>query len=431
MENEEKKLGVVSMTALVTGNMIGAGIFLLPSAMARLGSLSLVSWIFTTLGSLFLAFVFSKMCTLIPKTGGPYAYAHAGLGNALGFQTAYCYWINAWVGNAAIVLAGMGYLSVFFPGLANPMTACLVSIAVVWFFTWINLKGIQTASLIQLITTIGKILPILFIAIFGWFFFHAEYLTQSVNVTTPHLSSFDVITQGATLTLWAFIGLECATVPAGSVKNPTRTIPIATILGMLIAAGCYIASSVVISGMIPNEVLQNSLSPFADAAQMIMGDWGKWLIAFGAAVSCLGALNGWILIQGQIPMAAADDHLFLKVFAHRNKKGVPSYALIITAILISLLLLLTVSPDLVKQYKLIILIATLATLISYLYTPVAEIVLLRRGTFPYSRKSIIVAAIAIIYSLWAIVGAGTDVLAYGAVLVLSSIPLYIFVSKKD
>lgn len=430
MDNEEKKLGVVSLTALVTGNMIGAGIFLLPSAMARLGSLSLVSWIFTTLGSLFLAFVFSRMSVMVPKTGGPYAYAHAGLGNALGFQTAYCYWINAWVGNAAIALAGMGYLSIFFPSLSNPAMACFVSIAVVWLFTWINLKGIQTASIVQLATTIGKLLPIIFIAIFGWFFFHGEYLTKSVNVTSPPLSAFDVITQGATLTLWAFIGLECATVPAGSVKNPTRTIPIATILGMLIAAGCYIASSVVISGMIPNDVLQNSISPFADAAQMILGDWGKWLIALGAAISCLGCLNGWILIQGQIPMAAADDHLFLKVFAHRNSKGVPSYALIITAILISLLLVLTISPDLVKQYKLIILIATLATLISYLYTPVAEIVLLRRGGFPYSRRTIIVAAMAILYSLWAIVGAGTEVLAYGAVLVLSSIPLYIFVTKK-
>ena len=318
----------------------------------------------------------------------------------------------------------------FFPAFRIRRWPVSSAIAVVWLFTWINLKGIQTASIVQLVTTIGKLLPIIFIAIFGWFFFHGEYITKSVNVTSPPLSAFDVITQGATLTLWAFIGLECATVPAGSVKNPTRTIPIATILGMLIAAGCYIASSVVISGMIPNDVLQNSVSPFADAAQMIFGDWGKWLIALGAAVSCLGALNGWILIQGQIPMAAADDHFFLKVFAHRNSKGVPSYALIITAILISLLLILTISPDLVKQYKLIILIATLATLISYLYTPVAEIVLLRRGGFPYSRRTIIVAAMAILYSLWAIVGAGTEVLAYGAVLVLSSIPLYIFVTKK-
>lgn len=428
--NEEKKLGVVALTALVTGNMIGSGIFLLPSTMARLGSLSLVSWIFTTIGSLFLAFVFSRMSTMIPKTGGPYAYAHAGLGNVLGFQTAYCYWINAWVGNAAIALAGMGYLSVFFPALANPLFASLVAIGFIWVFTGFNLGGVQSAGIVQIVTTILKLIPIFFIAIFGWFFFHSEYITQSLNVTTPQISSFDLITQGATLTLWAFIGLESATVPAGSVKNPTKTIPIATILGMSIASIAYIASSVTIMGMIPNDVLQNSVSPFADAARIIFGQWGAWIIAIGAAVSCLGCLNGWILLQGQMPMAAADDHLFLKVFAHRNKKGVPSYALIITSILITCLLLLTVSPDLVKQFKLIILIATVATLVPYLYTPVSELILFMSGGYSYSKWSVFFAIAAMVYSFWAIVGAGEDVLSYGALLILSSVPLYLLNRKK-
>jgi basic amino acid/polyamine antiporter, APA family len=426
---EEKKLGIVSLTALVTGNMIGSGIFLLPSAMARLGSMSLLSWVFTSVGSLFLAFVFSRMSTMIPKTGGPYAYAHAGLGNVLGFQTAYCYWLNAWIGNAAITVAGMGYLSVFFPILSNPMIACLAGICFVWLFTMINLNGVHTAGIVQVITTILKLLPIVFIALLGWFFFHAEYITKSWNVATPAISNFDLITQGATLTLWAFIGLESATVPAASVKNPTRTIPIATVLGMSIAAVAYIASSVAIMGMVPNEMLQNSVFPFADAAEVIFGTWGKWLIAAGAAISCLGCLNGWILVQGQIPMAAADDNLFLKIFGRRNKKGVPSYALIITSALISVLLILTISPDLVKQFKLIILIATLATLIPYLYTPVSEVILLMKGDYPFSRKAIFVAIIAIIYAFWAIWGAGTDVLSYGALLLLSSIPLYLLVPK--
>lgn len=432
MHEEEKKLGVVSLTALVTGNMIGSGIFLLPSAMALLGSLSLLSWILTFLGSLALAFIFSRMSTMVPKTGGPYAYSQAGLGNVIGFQTAYSYWINAWVGNAAIALAGVGYLSVFFPSFAHPVVACFVSIALVWLFTLINLKGVHTAGIITIVTTILKLIPIFLIAIAGWAFFHTEYISQSANVTpAPQLSTFDIITQGMTLTLWCFIGVESATVPAGSVKNPTRTIPLATVLGMLIAATAYIASSVVIMGMIPNEILQKSVYPFADAAQIIFGDWGKWIVAFGAAVSCIGCLNGWILIQGQIPMAAADDNLFLKVFGHRNKRGVPSYGLIITAILISVLLLMTISPDLVKQYKLMILIATLATLIVYLYTPVAELVLFMRGGYQYTKTAVAIAFVGIVYSFWAIWGAGTEVLAYGALLLLSSIPLYLLNAKKN
>lgn len=431
MQTEEKKLGIVSLTALVTGNMMGAGMFLLPSTMARLGSVSLLSWVFTTIGSLFLAFVFSRMSTKIPKTGGPYAYAHAGLGNLAGFQTAYTYWINAWVGNAAIALAAMGYLSVFFPVLSDPLYACISAIGFVWLFTVINLYGVYVAGVIQVVTTILKLLPIFFITLLGWRFFHSDYITASFNVTSsPQLSVFEIITQGATLTLWSFIGLECATVPASSVKNPTKTIPIATILGTSIAAIIYILSFLVIMGMIPNAVLQNSVYPFADAAQIVFGNWGKWIIAVSAIIGCLGTLNGWILIQGQIPMAAADDNLFLKIFSYRNRKGVPFWGLIITSILVSALLLFTISPDLVKQFNLIILIAVAATLVSYLYTPVAELILCSQGSCSCTKKSAAIAWIAIVYSFWTLYGAGTEVLAYLALLLLSSIPLYVLNVRK-
>lgn len=427
MQTQEKKLGVVSLTALVVGNMMGSGMFLLPSTMARLGSISLFSWIITTIGSLFIAFVFSRMSSLIPKTGGPYAFAQAGLGHLAGFQTAYTYWINAWVGNAAISLAAMGYLSVFFPIFSQPLYASLMAIGFVWLFTAINLCGVHTAGIVQVVTTVLKIVPILCITLFGWMYFQWEYIATSLNVTSsPHLGTFDVITQGVTLTLWSFIGLECATVPASSVKNPKKTIPIATLLGTSLAAVIYILSFTVIMGMIPNDILQNSVSPFADAAQVIFGDWGKWIIAIGAVIGCIGTLNGWILIQGQIPMAAADDHLFLKIFGIRNSKGVPAYGLIITSVLVTLLLLLTISPDLVKQFNVVILIALVATLISYLYTPVAELMLYFKGAFHLSKRSQFAAYAAIIYSFWALWGSGTEVLSYLALLLLSSIPLFLF-----
>ncbi len=425
----KKQLGLASLTALVTGDMIGSGVFLLPSEMARLGSLSLISWVFTALGTMFLAFVFSRMSSLVTKTGGPYAYAREGLGNVVGFQTAYCYWIAIWVGNAAIALAACGYLSVFFPILSQPIYACLASIAFVWLFTLVNLGGIHGAGIVQLVTTVLKLIPIFFIGIVGWFYFKPDLIVSSANVSGA--SSYDLITHGATLTLWAFIGVESATVPSGSVKNPTRNIPLATIMGTAIAAIAYIASSTVIMGMIPNEALQTSLSPFADAAQIIFGTWGKWLIAIGAIVSCLGALNGWILLQGQVPMAAADDNLFLRIFSRRNRNGVPAHGLIITSVLISVLLFLTLSPDLVKQFKVIILMATLANLIPYLYTPVSEIILLRKVGWLGSKVSVFVAIAAILYSFWAIMGAGTDILSYGSLLILSSVPLYIFATRSE
>lgn len=427
---KHKQLGLAALTALVTGDMIGSGIFLLPSELAQLGSLSLLSWVFTALGTVFLAFVFSKMSRLVPKTGGPYAFAKEGLGNVIGFQTAFSYWIAIWVGNAAIALAAVGYLSVFFPVLVDPVIACFTAIAFIWIFTLINLGGVHAAGIVQLVTTILKLIPIFFIGIVGWFFFQGNYLTEAVNVSSPHMSNFNLITHAATLTLWAFIGVESATVPSGSVKNPTRTIPLATMLGTLIAAIAYIASSAAIMGMVPNAQLQTSVSPFAAAADIIVGPWGKWLVAIGAIISSLGCLNGWILLQGQIPMAAAQDNLFLKIFARINRKGVPALGLIITSALISIFMLSTISPDLVKQFKVIILIATLANLIPYLYTPVAEIILLRNKQGRFEIKAALIALIALIYAFWAILGAGTDILSYGAVLVLASIPLYLFVNRK-
>lgn len=423
-----KKLNLAMLTSLVAGNMIGSGVFLLPSAMAQLGSLSLLSWFFTAAGSFILALIFSRMSLKIPKTGGPYAFAKIGLGNFVGFQTAYSYWIAIWAGNAAIVIAGTGYLSVFFPFLTNSLYACILSVAFIWLFTFINLKGIRNAGFIQLLTTILKLIPLILIALLGWFYFDFNLLMNSLNVTTPKISNFNLITHAAILTLWAFIGLESATVPADSVKNPKRNIPLATLFGTLIAAFVYIASSTVLMGMLPNNILQSSSSPFADAAGIIFGPWGKWLIAAGAIISCLGCLNGWILLQGQIPMAAAKDGLFPKIFQKENKKGVPFFGLIITSVLITLLLLLTISSDLVNQFKIIILMATLANLIPYLYTPVVEILITREKKV--SSFVLVTAILGLVYSFWAILGAGQEILAYGSLLLLSSIPFYIFVPKS-
>ncbi len=415
------------LTALVAGDMIGSGIFLLPSELAQLGSLSLVSWVFTTIGALLLALVFSHMSTVVTKTGGPYAYAQVGLGNFMGFQTAYGYWVAIWVGNAAIVIAAVSYLSVFFPSFANPTVACFISIGFIWLFTLVNINGVHSAGMVQLVTTILKLIPILLIALVGWFYFFPNYLTDAVNVSRE-MSNTQLITHAATLTLWAFIGLESATVPSGSVINPKRNIPLATMLGTIIAAVVYIASSTAIMGMIPNASLRGSLSPFADAAELILGDWGRWLMAIGAIISCLGSLNGWILLQGQIPMAAAKDGLFPKIFNRLNKKHVPALGLVVTSILISLILLMTMSATLVEQFKIFILVATLANLLPYLYTSVVDILVLHKQEKRYKlRGMLIIAIFALIYSFWAILGAGSEILSYGAILLFSSVPLYIFV----
>lgn len=424
---KKNKLGFVMLTALVAGNMIGSGVFMLPSEIARIGSVGLLSWVFTAIGALFLALIFAKMSLLVPKTGGPYAFAYAGFGEFIGFQTAYFYWIVVWIGNAAIAIAMMGYVRALFPGITFSTTVeTMIMIAVVWVLTITSVIGIRSAGLMQLITTILKFIPLLIIALFGWLYFHPEYITSSFNISTK--SNFSAFSYAATLTMWAFIGVESATVPASSVIKPERNIPLATLVGTSIAAIFYILCAVAIAGMLPASVLAKSAFPFAAATKLIFGRWGEIIVAAGAAISCLGALNGWIILQGQVPLAAAEDHLFPKVFAKRNRKEVPYFGLIISSVLITILLIGTATPNLVAQFELITLLAATTSLIAYLYTTVAAMILLPHEEKNYFKRIfyLIVALLATIYAFWAIFGSGKDMMFYVTFFIFTSIPLYIF-----
>lgn len=430
MTTQNKKMGLWMLTALVAGNMIGSGIFLLPASLASIGSISILAWIATAIGAFFLAMVFSKLSFLIPKTGGPYVYAREGFGNFIGFQTAYNYWIAVWIGNTAIALASIGYLAVYWPAFTNPVVSCGSAIAIVWILTIVNIIGVRAAGGLQIITTILKLFPLLLIAMSGWMLFHPEYLTLNFNIS--HTTNAHAFSTAAALTLWSFIGVESATIPAGATDNPQRNIPLATLFGTIIAATIYIVSCTAIMGMIPAPVLAVSTFPFAAAANMLFGHWGEWLVGAGAVISGFGALNGWILLQGQVPMAAADDNLFPKIFAKRNKAGVPAWGIAITSGLMTILLLLSESPNLVKEFEIVILMATLTSVIPYLYTAVAQLIILQRtDNKPKEIKSMIVALIAAAYAFWIIFSSGKDIIFYGLIIVFVSIPLYALVALKQ
>jgi Amino acid transporters len=424
---KQKALGFWMLTALVTGNMIGSGVFLLPAALASYGSIGIVAWLVTSLGALCLALVFGKLSTVIRKTGGPYAYCREGFGNFIGFLVAYNYWIALCIGNAAIVVAFTGYLTLFFPVLhASPWFSCLTSIATVWLLTLVNLLGIRRAGVLQLVTTLLKLTPLLLIAIFGLFYIDVAHLKQFNVSGQPNFIAF---TGAATLTLWSFIGLESATVPAENVENARHTILWATIIGTLMAAFVYILSTTAIMGIVPIQQLARSTAPYADAATIIFGSWGGKMIALGALISCFGTLNGWTLLQGQIPFAAAKDHLFPAIFARESRFGTPAFALCISSGFISLLLLLTLNDSLVKQFTFIILLATLASLIPYFLTVMSELILLIKRphefNFKYPRLSLAISIIAGLYAFWMILGAGETVVYYGTLLFLSAMPVYV------
>jgi basic amino acid/polyamine antiporter, APA family len=427
-------LGLWMLTALVAGNMIGSGVFLLPSSLAAIGSIGILAWMLTSVGAIFLALVFAKLSMWIPKVGGPYAYCREAFGEFVGFQIAYNYWIAVCVGNAAIVVALLGYLAIFFPKIgSDPFLHYVVGIGFVWFLTFLNAADIRQAGIFQLLTTIIKVLPLLIIGFVGIFFIHPHNFTQ-FNITGK--SNWTAFSGAATLTLWSFIGLESATVPAEAVIQPTKTIPRATIIGTALAAVIYILSTVSVMGIIGVSTLKTSTAPYADAANIIFNSsWASWGIALIAVVSCVGALNGWVLLQGQVPYAAAKDKLFPQSFARATKAGTPITGLFVSSILVSLLLLLTLNDSLVKQFTLITLLATLASLIPYFFTAMAELMLLIRLRKEFNRRRFIITAlvaiIAGIYAFWAIYGSGVETVYYGTLLFFSGVPVYIWMKWRE
>jgi APA family basic amino acid/polyamine antiporter len=425
------KLGLWTTTSLVVGNMIGAGVFLMPAALAAYGSISLLGWVFSSLGAFLLAKIFSNLSKMLPKAdGGPYAYSREGLGDFAGFLVAWGYWISTWCTNAAIAVSFVSALSTFFPALGtNALLAIGTGLAVIWFLTWVNTRGIMATGKLQLVTTILKIIPLVLVAIGGLFFFN---LKNFLPFNSTGGSNYSAILTSGTYTFFAFLGIECATVPSGSVANPDKTIARATMLGMILTTLIYFVSCVSIMGMIPGKDLQHSLTPYSDAAVIIFGSNARYWISAGVAIAAFGALNGWILIQGQMPYAIAKDKLFPRVFGKLNQNGVPAMGIIISSVLISLLMSMNYTKGLVEQFKFLIMLTTLTVLIPYLFSTAAYIIMRRERKYSKPAgwmSAIILASFSFLFCMWAVAGAGQEIVYWGFLLILAGLPVYVLNKK--
>lgn len=434
-DRSKNKLGFWTSTSLVIGNMIGGGIFLMPSALAAYGGISLLGWIFSALGAFLMARVFSNLSKLLPSiNGGPYAYTRRGFGDFMGFLVAWGYWISIWCTNAAIAVSIVSALSTFFQSLAgNPVISSVTGLCLIWILTWVNTRGIVASGKMQLVTTILKIIPLLLVSFAGIFFISYSHFVP-FNISGQ--SAFSAVTATAAMTLFAYLGLECATIPAGSVENPEKTIPRATMAGTLITTIIYMLGTVSVMGIIPAKQLQQSVTPFADAAAVIWGEHARYWISAGVAIAGFGALNGWILVQGQIPYAIAKDKLFPPIFGKENKKGVPGAAIVISSILVSLLMMMNYTGGLVSQFRTLILLSTLCALVPYLFTMAAYLIV-KMEKKDLSRKdyalSIVLATLSFAFVFWAIAGAGQEIVYKGFLLLLLGVPFYIWIrySKKE
>lgn len=415
-----RSLGLAATTSIVIGNMVGSGVFLLPASMAAYGVYSLWGWVVSTAGALLLARVFSRLARRSPLAGGPYAYPHAVFGDFAGFLLAWMYWVSIAAAVAAIAVAFVSYLATFVPALGTDRHAgALAAIAATWLLTGVSITGVRAAGRLQLITVILKVAPLLVFALWGIFYFDPHMLASGVTVRSAPAA----IDASAALAMWAFLGLECATIPADHVADPERTIPRATYLGTAIAAALYILCTTAVMGIIPAGSLVNSNAPFADAARLIWGSWAGYLIAAAAIISCFGALNGWILISGQFPQAAARDGLFPGLFARESARGTPVPGLVFSSLVGTALILMNYSHGgLVATFNVIILIATFFTLVPYMLCAMAELLLGRGDAAPV--RNIVLASLAFAFSLWATAGAGRDTVYWGTLLMLAGLPIY-------
>lgn len=425
------KIGLWTSTALVVGNMVGSGVFLLPATLAAYGGISLLGWIGSSVGAIFLAMLFSHLSKIVPNAvGGPYAFTRVGLGDFAAYMVAWGYWFSIWCTNAAIAVTFVSYLTVFFPILAvNKVLSVIVGISAVWLLTWVNIQGVKEAGRVQLITTILKLTPLVLISIVGLFYIKLGNFSP-FNVSAE--SDFGAVAATATLTLFAYLGLESATIPSGDIIEPEKTIPRATMIGTLVTIAVYILATVAVMGMIPSVELQKSNAPFSDAAAIIWGDSARYWVAIGAIISTFGALNGWILLQGQIPFAAAKDRMFPEIFGRENKNHAPVMGLVISSILITGLMLMNLSKGLTEMFTFMILLTTIMVLVPYLFSAASYGVIILQNRFwkKESISKIIIAAMAFIYSVWAVVGSGQEIVYWGFVALLCGIPFYVWMRRK-
>jgi APA family basic amino acid/polyamine antiporter len=423
-----RQLGFWMCLALVVGNMIGSGVFLLPASLAPYGLNSIVGWIFTASGGVLLAIVFAALARVYPQAGGPYLYPRVAFGECCGFVMAWGYWMSVWVGNAAIAIGSVAALSELVPALRTTQGApALTAVAMIWILTFVNYRGVKQVGVFQLVTTVLKLMPLLAVIILAGVLLGRADASSLIKVE-PQPFTISAMTAAAILTLWPLLGLESATVPAENVIDPERNIPRSTLWGTIVTAIIYVIACSAVILLIPGSQLKDSNAPFADVMRLFWGDWAAGAVALFVFISGFGALNGWILIQGEMPRVLAREKIFPELFAHESRYHTPDYSLFITSALVTIVMLTNYSGSMVNVFTFIILISTSAYLVMYLFCSLAAFKLALRGDMGiHGRKMmalLAVAMLAALYSAWTLWGAGAEAFWWGMGLFALGLPLY-------
>lgn len=411
------KLGFGALLALVIGNMVGSGIYVLPAQLAPLGWNQFAGWGITIAGALALAQVFAALGRRLPLAGGPYAYATAAFGPLAGFTTAWAYWVMSWVGNAAVAVAVVSALALIWPALGSTQgLPALLAVTCVWIVTLINIRGVREAGRLQEATVVLKLLPLIALIAIAVYLF-ATGAPRAPDPGVPFTA--DNIALAAGLTFWGFLGLEAATVPADKVENPQRNIARATMLGVVLTGLIYFGISAAFALYMPVAEAAASPAPIASYLGRYLGGDVAIAVALFAAISAFGTLNGWVLVQAEMPWAMAKGGVFPAWFAKEGKHGTPVRSHLVSSGLLTAITLMNYQKGMTDLFGFIASVSLSAGLVAYLMAALAALKLARS-----SLATVLAALVAVGFFFWAEYGLGTEAIGYAALLIATGLPVY-------
>lgn len=410
-----RSIGAVGATALVAGNMVGSGVFLLPATAAAIGSMALFGWIIVTIGALLLATVFLRLSQIEPDAE-MHAHVRRVFGAFPGWQSGFIYWISCVVGNIAIAVAVTGYLAYFFPVLTRPWVGAAMTSGVIMALVGVNFAGAGLVARLSGATLLVGLAPVVLAAIAGWIWFDPTIFMASWNVTGRSMGA--ALPASLSLLFWAFCGLESASVVAARVRDPGRNVPIATIAGVLVAALVYISACTALTGIEPAHSLATDSAPFARVFARIAGPISGAIVAACALLKASGTLGGWILVTAETARDGAAAGSFPRFLSRTNRNGVPVLNLLSMGAIMITIALLSLAPTLGRQFGVLINASVLFTLVAYIWCCLALIGRDRR----WSSRA--VALLALAFCLGVIVTTEPSLLAACAATLVVTPPLY-------
>ncbi|WP_172147665.1 MULTISPECIES: putrescine-ornithine antiporter [Pseudomonas] len=419
MADSSKKMSLFGLTTLVAVNMMGSGIIMLPANMAQLGAVSLLSWIITAIGSMAIAYCFAQCGIFCNRSGGMSAYSEEAHGKSAFFLCSFLYFLSLAIGNVAIGISAVGYLTSFIPWLGSGAIPLFVgTVTLLWLTTVANFGGPNITGKIGSVTVWGVIIPVAGLSVIGWFWFDTKVFAAAWNPNNIAVS--DAITQSIPLTLWAFLGMESAAQSSDAVEDPKRNVPLACLFGTLGAAVVYVLSTTVIQGIVPNAELANSSAPFAYVyAQMFNPTVGNIIMVL-AVMACIGSLLGWQFTLAQTAKMTADQGLFPKLFSKVTAANAPIIGMIVCGVLQTLLALSTISPNASEQFSKLVSLAAVTNLIPYVTALTGLLVIMHKAKVSSAvyTRNLLVLLVAMAYSYYAIYASGKDAV-FGATIVLA------------